>query len=219
MRRSLRGAICSSDPGAAFDRELHVDCTTLAPQVTGEPTPVRSSGSTASYRIRPPPNPIAPARSSAPSPTWASHGNAGRGAGRRSRVHRLVHQCARRGSEAAAAVARGRHVAARVRAIVVPGSMAVKREAEKRGLDRIFRSAGFEWHESGCSMCAGANGDLAAPGSRSVATSNRNFENRQGPGVRTHLVSPAMAAAAAIAGRIVDVTQPGALEGADDAAV
>jgi 3-isopropylmalate/(R)-2-methylmalate dehydratase large subunit len=83
----------------------------------------------------------------------------------------------------------------------------VKRAAEARGLDRIFRAAGFEWHESGCSMCAGSNGDLAARGARVVSTSNRNFENRQGPGVRTHLTGPAMAAAAAVAGKIVDVAQ------------
>jgi 3-isopropylmalate/(R)-2-methylmalate dehydratase large subunit len=80
----------------------------------------------------------------------------------------------------------------------------VKREAEARGLDAIFRAAGFEWHESGCSMCAGANGDLGTPGQRTVATSNRNFENRQGPGVRTHLASPLVAAASALTGRITD---------------
>jgi 3-isopropylmalate/(R)-2-methylmalate dehydratase large subunit len=86
----------------------------------------------------------------------------------------------------------------------VPGSASVKRDAEARGIDAIFRAAGFEWHESGCSMCAGANGDLAAAGERCVATSNRNFENRQGPGVRTHLASPAVAVAAALTGRITD---------------
>jgi 3-isopropylmalate/(R)-2-methylmalate dehydratase large subunit len=105
---------------------------------------------------------------------------------------------------AAAALIGGRHVAPNVRAIVVPGSTSVKRAAEARGIDAIFRAAGFEWHESGCSMCAGANGDLAAAGERCVATSNRNFENRQGPGVRTHLASPAVAVAAALTGRITD---------------
>jgi 3-isopropylmalate/(R)-2-methylmalate dehydratase large subunit len=105
---------------------------------------------------------------------------------------------------AAAALIRGRHVAPSVRAIVVPGSTTVKRAAEARGIDAIFRDAGFEWHESGCSMCAGANGDLASSGERCVATSNRNFENRQGPGVRTHLASPAVAVAAALTGRITD---------------
>jgi 3-isopropylmalate/(R)-2-methylmalate dehydratase large subunit len=107
--------------------------------------------------------------------------------------------------EAAAAVARGRHVAAGVVAMVVPGSSTVKRQAEAAGLDQVFRAAGFFWGESGCSMCAGGNGDRGEPGERCVSTTNRNFEGRQGKGVRTHLVSPATAAATAIAGRIVDV--------------
>jgi 3-isopropylmalate/(R)-2-methylmalate dehydratase large subunit len=100
---------------------------------------------------------------------------------------------------------RGRHVAAGVIAMVVPGSSTVKREAEAAGLDRVFRDAGFFWGESGCSMCAGGNGDRGAPGERCVSTTNRNFEHRQGPKVRTHLVSPETAAATAIAGRIADV--------------
>ena len=94
-------------------------------------------------------------------------------------------------------------------AMVVPGSSTVKREAEAAGLDRVFRDAGFFWGESGCSMCAGGNGDRGEPGERIVSTTNRNFENRQGPKVRTHLVSPATAAATAIAGRIADVRQLG----------
>ncbi|HEY3641454.1 MAG TPA: 3-isopropylmalate dehydratase large subunit [Xanthobacteraceae bacterium] len=109
--------------------------------------------------------------------------------------------------EAAAAVARGRHVAAGVVAMVVPGSSSVKRAAEAAGLDQVFRAAGFFWGESGCSMCAGGNGDRGEAGERCVSTTNRNFEGRQGKGVRTHLVSPATAAATAIAGRIVDVRQ------------
>ena len=104
----------------------------------------------------------------------------------------------------AASVIQGRKVAPGVTALVVPGSNAVKRQAEKEGLDQIFLAAGFEWHLSGCSMCAGANGEVGQSGERCVATSNRNFENRQGRGVRTHLTSPAMAAAAAVAGHIVD---------------
>ena len=92
-------------------------------------------------------------------------------------------------------------------AMVVPGSSAVKREAEAAGLDRVFRDAGFFWGESGCSMCAGGNGDRGEPGERIVSTTNRNFEHRQGTRVRTHLVSPATAAATAIAGRIADVRQ------------
>lgn len=105
----------------------------------------------------------------------------------------------------AAAVAKGRRVAAGVRALVVPGSMAVKRQAEAEGLDRVFKEAGFEWREPGCSMCLGMNPDILQPGERCASTSNRNFEGRQGRGGRTHLMSPAMAAAAAVAGRIVDV--------------
>ena len=111
---------------------------------------------------------------------------------------------------AAAAVARGRRVAAGVTAWVVPGSETVKRDAVAEGLDQVFRDAGFEWREPGCSMCLAANGETVAPGKRSLSTSNRNFIGRQGPRARTHLVSPAMAAAAAIAGAIVDVRGMGA---------
>ena len=106
--------------------------------------------------------------------------------------------------EAAAAIVRGGHVAAHVRATVVPGSSMVKREAEGRGLDRVFRDAGFEWGESGCSLCAGVNGEEGQPGQRIVSTTNRNFAGRQGAGVMTHLASPAVAAAVALAGCIVD---------------
>jgi 3-isopropylmalate/(R)-2-methylmalate dehydratase large subunit len=106
---------------------------------------------------------------------------------------------------AAARVINGHRVSESVRAMVVPGSFSVKREAEKEGLDRIFRDAGFEWREAGCSMCLGMNPDILQPGERCASTSNRNFEGRQGRGGRTHLVSPAMAAAAAIAGHFVDV--------------
>lgn len=107
---------------------------------------------------------------------------------------------------AAAVVARGKHVAASVKqAMVVPGSGLVKAQAEKEGLDKIFTAAGFEWREPGCSMCLAMNADRLEPGERCASTSNRNFEGRQGQGGRTHLVSPAMAAAAAIAGHFVDV--------------
>jgi 3-isopropylmalate/(R)-2-methylmalate dehydratase large subunit len=111
---------------------------------------------------------------------------------------------------AAAEIARGRKVAATVQAWVVPGSEAVKRAAEAEGLDRVFIDAGFEWREPGCSMCLAANGETVPPGMRSVSTSNRNFVGRQGPGARTHLASPAMAAAAAIAGEITDARHFGA---------
>jgi len=107
---------------------------------------------------------------------------------------------------AAAAVVKGKRIASNIElAIVVPGSGLVKRQAEEEGLDKIFTAAGFEWREPGCSLCLGMNDDLASPGDRIASTSNRNFEGRQGPGSRTHLVSPAMAAAAGIAGHFVDV--------------
>ena len=108
---------------------------------------------------------------------------------------------------AAAEIARGRRVAEGVRAMVVPGSGVVKEEAEAEGLDRVFLDAGFEWREAGCSMCLGMNPDKLTSGQRCASTSNRNFEGRQGPGGRTHLVSPAMAAAAAVTGRIADARE------------
>ncbi len=108
---------------------------------------------------------------------------------------------------AAARIAAGQKVAASVNALVVPGSALVKAQAEKEGLDKIFKDAGFEWREAGCSMCLGMNPDILKPGERCASTSNRNFEGRQGKGGRTHLVSPEMAAAAAIAGHLVDVRE------------
>jgi 3-isopropylmalate/(R)-2-methylmalate dehydratase large subunit len=108
---------------------------------------------------------------------------------------------------AAATVAKGRRVANRVRALVVPGSGLVKAQAEREGLDRVFLDAGFEWREAGCSMCLAMNADKLLPGQRCASTSNRNFEGRQGPGGRTHLLSPAMAAAAAVTGMLTDVRE------------
>jgi len=108
---------------------------------------------------------------------------------------------------AAAAVAEGRHVAPGVRALVVPGSGLIKAQAEQEGLSKIFLDAGFEWREAGCSMCLGMNPDKLTPGQRCASTSNRNFEGRQGPGGRTHLLSPAMAAAAAVTGTLTDVRE------------
>jgi len=105
----------------------------------------------------------------------------------------------------AAAILRGRRIHERVKAWAVPGSRSVKEQAEAEGLDRIFKDAGFEWREAGCSMCLGTNGEIAQPGERCASTSNRNFVGRQGRGVRTHLMSPAMAAAAAVKGRLADV--------------
>jgi 3-isopropylmalate/(R)-2-methylmalate dehydratase large subunit len=106
---------------------------------------------------------------------------------------------------AAARVAKGHHVNPKVRAMVVPGSQAIKHAAEREGLHQIFLDAGFEWRESGCSMCLGMNPDILQPGERCASTSNRNFEGRQGRGGRTHLVSPMMAAAAAIVGHFTDI--------------
>ena len=107
----------------------------------------------------------------------------------------------------AAELVKGRRVAASVNAMVVPGSAQVKAEAEAEGLDEVFRAAGFDWRSAGCSMCLGMNPDIAAPGERVASTSNRNFEGRQGRGARSHLVSPRMAAAAAIEGRFVDIRE------------
>lgn len=108
---------------------------------------------------------------------------------------------------AAARVAEGKKVSDAVYAMVVPGSNAIKRQAEDEGLDKIFIGAGFDWREAGCSMCLGMNPDILQPGERCASTSNRNFEGRQGRGGRTHLVSPEMAAAAAIAGHFVDIRE------------
>ena len=105
----------------------------------------------------------------------------------------------------AASFAKGKKVARTVHAMVVPGSGLVKQQAEAEGLDRLFRDAGFEWREAGCSMCLAMNADVLKPGERCASTSNRNFEGRQGAGGRTHLVSPAMAVAAAIEGHFVDI--------------
>ena len=105
----------------------------------------------------------------------------------------------------AAQIVQGKTVSKNIRAMVVPGSGLVKNQAEEEGLDRIFADAGFEWRDAGCSMCLGMNPDILFPGERCASTSNRNFEGRQGPGGRTHLVSPPMAAAAALAGHFVDI--------------
>ena len=108
---------------------------------------------------------------------------------------------------AAAQIVKGRKVSPTVNALVVPGSANIKKQAEAEGLDQVFREAGFEWREAGCSMCLGMNSDTLMPGERCASTSNRNFEGRQGKGGRTHLVSPQMAAGAAIAGHFVDIRE------------
>jgi 3-isopropylmalate/(R)-2-methylmalate dehydratase large subunit len=197
-----------SDPGAKFDKVVTLDAAKIQPQVTWgtnpqmvttvdgkvpdpalEKDPVQREWieRALKYMDLKPNTPITEIR---PNKIFI-------GACTNSRIEDL---------RAAAAVAKGRRVASNIKlAIVVPGSGLVKEQAEKEGLDKIFTEAGFEWRQPGCSMCLGMNDDLASPGDRIASTSNRNFEGRQGPGARTHLVSPAMAAAAAVAGHFVDV--------------
>jgi 3-isopropylmalate/(R)-2-methylmalate dehydratase large subunit len=197
-----------SDPGAKFDKVVTLDAQAIRPQVTWgtnpqmvttvdgkvpdpaqEKDPVQREWMERAlkYMDLEPNTPITEIR---PNKVFI-------GACTNSRIEDL---------RAAAEVAKGKRVHAGVKlAIVVPGSGLVKEEAEKEGLDKIFTEAGFEWRQPGCSMCLGMNDDLASPGDRIASTSNRNFEGRQGPGARTHLVSPAMAAAAAVAGHFVDV--------------
>jgi len=198
-----------SDPGAPFDKTVEVDARRLAPFVTWGTNPGMA----------------APVTGEIPDPD-ASASESERGSLRRAleymdlRPHTpiadiavdrvFIGSCTNARIEdirAAARVIKGYTISKRVQAMVVPGSQQVKHAAEREGLDKIFTAAGFEWRESGCSMCLGMNDDRLSPGERCASTSNRNFEGRQGAGGRTHLVSPAMAAAAAIAGHFVDVRQ------------
>mgnify|MGYP000315359828 CR=1 FL=1 len=189
-----------SDDDAVHDRSIEIDASSIAPQVTWGTTPGMVLPVT--ERV---PEPRDPAMQRALEYMDLRPGTPLDSIG----IDRVfIGSCTNARLEdlrAAARVARGYFVCARVRAMVVPGSQTVKRAAEAEGLDRIFRDAGFEWREPGCSMCLGMNADVLAPGERCAATSNRNFEGRQGRGGRTHLVSPAMAAAAAIAGHFTDV--------------
>jgi len=191
-----------TDEGAAFDRTVTVDLGGIVPQVSWGTNPSQ----------------VAPITGVVPEPADETDERALRymdlrpgtalsdiavdrvflGSCTNSRIEDL---------RAAAAVVEGRKVAASVRAMVVPGSFQVRADAEAEGLDRIFRDAGFEWRGAGCSMCLGMNPDILAPGERCASTSNRNFEGRQGRGGRTHLMSPAMAAAAAVTGRLTDVRE------------
>ena len=132
-------------------------------------------------------------------------GHADLGDPARPRVHRLLHQLAHRRPARRGVGDRGPPRRPHVNAMVVPGSAQVSAQAEAEGLDEVFRAAGFDWRSAGCSMCLGMNPDILAPGERCASTSNRNFEGRQGRGGRTHLVSPEMAAAAAIEGHFVDI--------------
>jgi len=197
-----------TDEDAAFDREVTLDCSALEPQITWGTDPSQVVG--ISGRV-PEPTAFEPSRRAAVESAFAYMGLAPGTPLAGLPVDRVfIGSCTNSrlpDLETAAAVVRGRRVAPGVIAMVVPGSSRVKHEAEAAGLDRIFRDAGFFWGESGCSMCAGGNGDRGQPGERCVSTTNRNFENRQGPKVRTHLASPATAAATAIAGRITDVRQ------------
>jgi 3-isopropylmalate/(R)-2-methylmalate dehydratase large subunit len=198
-----------SDAGATYDRRVELDAATVAPQVTWGTSPGMVTDITG--RV--------------PHPADFS------GEGEREAVERalaymalapgtplaglpiervFVGSCTNARIEdlrAAAQIARGRKVASGVRAMVVPGSQQVKAQGEREGLDRIFLEAGFEWRNAGCSLCLGMNTDVLRRGERCASTSNRNFEGRQGAGGRTHLMSPAMAAAAAVAGRLVDVRE------------
>ena len=194
------------DPGARHDREARIDVSLVAPTLTWGTSPEHAMA--VDGRI---PDP-ADAADAAQQLAWqAALAYMGLVAGARlegTRVDRVfIGSCTNsRLSDLreAAALVRGRRVAPHVRAWVVPGSENVKRAAQEEGLDDIFRAAGFEWREPGCSMCVAANGEQAAPGERVVSTSNRNFVGRQGPGVRTHLASPASAVAAALRGVITD---------------
>ena len=196
-----------SEPGATFDREVVLDASGVGPRITWGTSPMDS------------------VNIDQPIPDPASEKDAER---RKAMARSLLYMDLKPGMRleglpiqqvfigsctnsrlsdlrAAAAVAKGRKVVPGIRAMVVPGSWSTKQEAEKEGLDRIFKEAGFEWHESACSLCAAVNADTVAPGNRCVSTSNRNYEGRQGRDARTHLASPAMAAAAAVTGKISDV--------------
>ncbi len=194
-----------SDDDATFDTEHTIDCGSLEPQITWGTDPSQVVG--ISGRV---PDPASdPNRREIVEGALAYMGLSPGTPLAGLPINRVfIGSCTNArlpDLEAAADVVRGRHIAEGVVALVVPGSSTVKREAEAKGLDKVFRDAGFAWGESGCSMCAGGNGDRGEPGERIVSTTNRNFENRQGPKTRTHLASPATAAASAIAGRIADV--------------
>ena len=195
-----------SDPDAHFDREVAIDVAAIAPTVTWGTSP---EDVVAVDGVVPDPADFDAAKGAqiARALDYMDLSPGQRiDAARIDRV--FIGSCTNSRIEdlrAAAAIARGKTVAPHVKAMVVPGSGLVKIQAEAEGLDAIFRAAGFDWREPGCSMCLGMNPDRLAPGERCASTSNRNFEGRQGRGGRTHLMSPAMATAAAIAGHIVDV--------------
>jgi 3-isopropylmalate/(R)-2-methylmalate dehydratase large subunit len=196
-----------SDPGAVYDAVVTIDATEIAPLLTWGTSPEDVVAITGHV---PDPDSFAdPAKRDAARKSLDYMGLTPGTAMQDVGVdYVFIGSCTNSRIEdlrAAAQVADGRHVAEGVHALVVPGSGLVKRQAEAEGLDRIFLSAGFEWREPGCSMCLAMNPDKVPPGLRCASTSNRNFVGRQGPGARTHLVSPAMAAAAAVTGRLSDV--------------
>ena len=201
-----------SDEGARFDREVAIDAAALKPQVTWGTSPEMVVS--IEDRVPDPAAEKDPVRREAMERALEYMGLEPRTPMTDIAIDKVfIGSCTNSRIEdlrAAASVVRGRRVASGVKlAMVVPGSGLVKRQAEKEGLDRIFIDAGFEWREPGCSMCLGMNDDRLSPGERCASTSNRNFEGRQGAGGRTHLVSPTMAAAAALAGRFVDVRRIG----------
>ncbi len=197
------------DAGAKFDRELELDVSSLAPQVTWGTNPGMVTDVTG---VIPDPEKMPDENSRKAARSALEYMNLRPGTPvQEVRLDRVfIGSCTNSRIEdlrSAAGVIKGRRVASGLHAMVVPGSQRIKRQAEREGLDAIFQAAGFEWRESGCSMCLGMNPDILQPGERCASTSNRNFEGRQGRGGRTHLVSPAMAAAAAIAGHFVDVRE------------
>jgi 3-isopropylmalate/(R)-2-methylmalate dehydratase large subunit len=191
-----------TDEGASFDKEIRVDASALSPLVTWGTNPAQVVG--VSERV---PEPTTDTEHRALKYMALEPGTAMTDI-RLDRV--FIGSCtnSRIGDlRAAASVIDGRTVAANVDAMVVPGSEQVRAQAEAEGLDQVFRAAGFDWRTAGCSMCLGMNPDILQPGERCASTSNRNFEGRQGRGGRTHLVSPQMAAAAAIEGHFVDIRE------------
>ncbi len=196
-----------SDPDASFDREVRIDAATIEPQVTWGTSPqdvVPISG-----RVPDPKDAPTPERRAAMERALAYMGLEPGTPMEEIRIDKVfIGSCTNARIEdlrLVAKIVKGKKVAPHVQAIIVPGSGLVKHQAEEEGLDVIFKEAGFEWREAGCSMCLGMNPDRLNPGERCASTSNRNFEGRQGKGGRTHLVSPAMAAAAAITGKLTDV--------------
>jgi 3-isopropylmalate/(R)-2-methylmalate dehydratase large subunit len=196
-----------SDRGASYDREVAIDAASLAPTVTWGTTPAQSVAVTDS--VPDPDSFTDPAQRESAARALEYMGLAPGTPMQEVAIDTVfIGSCTNARIEdlrSAASVMDGHRVAAGVRVLVVPGSQQVKRQAESEGLDGIFRNAGAEWRDAGCSMCLGMNPDILQPGERCASTSNRNFEGRQGRGGRTHLLSPPMAAAAAIEGRLTDV--------------